>query len=172
MTGVILAGGKSSRMGRDKRSVILPGGLSMEQNCRRILSQSLCSDVVLSGSGGIEDIHPGRGPLAGIEAALHNTSSDLVFFLPCDMPFVTPAQVNLLLRSALREPHRPSIAMSPYMEPLFAVVPSTWKTLISNAIAMGHLKVGRLWIDCGFTPVRLPFGKLLIDVDYPEDIPA
>lgn len=172
MTGIILAGGESSRMGRDKRSIILPGGLSMREKSKSILTRSLCRDVFVSGPGGIEDIHPGKGPLAGIEASLHKMSSDFVLFLPCDMPFVTPEQVNLLIQSSVRTPYHPSVAMSPYMEPLFAVIPVSWKALISNAIAMGHLKVGKLWFDCGFTPVRLPFGKLLLDVDYPEEIPA
>ncbi len=172
MTGVILTGGKSSRMGRDKRSIILPGGFSMEENCRRTLTRSLCSDVVASGPGGIEDIHKNKGPLAGIEAVLHEVSDEFVLFIPCDMPFVTPEQVNILIKSSLRTPYLPAIAMSPYMEPLFAVVPVFWKTRISNAIAMEHLKVGKLWLDCGFTPVRLPFSKLLSDVDYPEEIPA
>ncbi len=120
MTGVILAGGKSSRMGRDKRSIILPGGLSMGEKSKRILTLSLCKDVVVSGPGGIEDIHPGKGPLAGIEASLHEVSGEFALFLPCDMPFVTPEQVSLLIQSS----------------------------------------------------ERIPYGNLLMDFDYPEDLPA
>lgn len=170
--GVVLAGGKSSRMGRDKKSVILPNGFSMEENTLRILNSSNCHQVFVSGIGEIPDIHPCRGPLGGIEAVLNVLHSDCILFLPCDMPFVKPFQVDTMITRFLQSPHLPAVAMAPYMEPLFAAVPVSWREMVSNAVAIGHLKVGKFWRDTGFTPVMISDGELLKDADFPREVPA
>lgn len=172
MNGVVLAGGKSTRMGTDKRSIVLPNGLSMQQNAVSILKSSRCSKIFVSGSGALMDIHPGMGPLGGIEASLTKLSGSFVMFLPCDMPFVLPSQIDSVISAFLRTPHLPAVAMAPFMEPLFTAVPLCWKTRVANAIKLRHLKVGKLWMDCGFTPVRIPDGNLLKDTDYPYEIPC
>lgn len=170
--GVVLAGGKSGRMGKDKRTMILTSGMSMEENALRILSSSSCSDVFTSGPGGITDIHPGKGPMGGIEAVLHALKDNCVMFLPCDMPLVMPHQVDRIIRCFIQRPHLPSVAFAPNMEPLVAVVPASWGEMISNAVALGHLKIGKFWQDCGFTPVKIPEGYLLKDADHPWELPA
>ena len=170
--GVVLAGGKSGRMGRDKRAVILSSGLSMEQNALKILSSSSCIDVFTSGPGGIADIHSGHGPMGGIEAALHALHDHCVMFLPCDIPLVKPHQVDRIIKCFIQRPHLPSVAFAPNMEPLIAVVPASWGEMISNAVVLGHLKMGKFWQDCGFTPVKIPEGYLLKDADHPWELPA
>ncbi len=170
--GVVLAGGKSDRMGTDKRKVILSSGLSMEENALRILSSAGCSNVNTSGPGGITDIHSGKGPMGGIEAAMHVFKDNGVMFLPCDMPLVMPYQVGRIIRCFIQRPHLPSVAFAPNMEPLVAVVPPSWGEMISNVVALGHLKMGKFWQDCGFTPVRIPEGHLLKDADHPWELPA
>ncbi len=170
--GVVLAGGKSSRMGRDKRKVILSSGLSMEDNAMQILNSSRCTRSFVSGPGGIPDIHPGRGPMGGIEAALHELRGSCLMFLPCDMPFVIPHQVDRIIRCFTLSPRLPAVAMAPLMEPLFAVVPTSWGERVSNAVTLGHLKVGKFWQDCGFTQVIIPEECLLKDADYPWEVSA
>lgn len=95
-TAVILAGGKSSRMGFDKQ-------LLMEDD-RRILETVIdtlkqeFSDILIvtakpqlyEGMGVrlCSDLYPGRGPLAGVHAALHHARSQYIYLLACDMPVV------------------------------------------------------------------------------------
>ena len=95
-TAAILAGGKSSRMGFDKQ-------LLMEDD-RRILETVIetlkqeFSDILIvtakpqlyEGMGVrlCGDLYPGRGPLAGIHAALLDARSQYVYLLACDMPVV------------------------------------------------------------------------------------
>ena len=96
-TAAILAGGKSSRMGFDKQ-------LLMEDD-RRILERVIdtlkqeFSDIVIvtarpelySGMGVrlFRDEYQGKGPLAGVHAALHHARSRYVYLLACDMPVVS-----------------------------------------------------------------------------------
>jgi molybdopterin-guanine dinucleotide biosynthesis protein A len=44
--------------------------------------------VEVSGARLVEDLHPGRGPLAGIEAALHACDADALLVVGCDLPFL------------------------------------------------------------------------------------
>jgi len=171
-SGAVLAGGRSSRMGKDKGKILLAGGITMENNAICTLGSSLYGPVFLSGPGGIPDIHPGKGPLGGIEAVLNCTYGSCTVFLPCDMPFVKPFLIHRMLECYFRSPFRPAVAMAPFMEPLFSVVPNFWKERVSNAMQKGHLKVGKFWIDCGFTPVTVSECHLVKDVDHPWEVPA
>lgn len=94
VSGYVLAGGKSSRMGRDKALLDFAG----EPLALRAVSKlrMVCADVhILSSRVELEafaplvsDVHPGCGPLGGMEAALLHTSREWCLFLAVDMPFV------------------------------------------------------------------------------------
>jgi len=93
--GVILAGGRSARMGRDK--VLLQiHGLPMASRLARLLA-TLTDEIVIASSEKrpaleslghpvIPDLFPGQGPLAGLHAALKHTHRPLVLLLACDLP--------------------------------------------------------------------------------------
>jgi len=99
--GAVLAGGKSSRMGTDK-SLVQLGGVRLIERAVETLRQ-VCTEVVILGSNPaleiygplVRDLHPGCGPLGGIEAALAHSRLEWNLLLPVDMPFVPTA----LLRS-------------------------------------------------------------------------
>jgi molybdopterin-guanine dinucleotide biosynthesis protein A len=83
--GVILAGGRSLRMGRDKTRLRL-GGKSFLRIIRGVVQNAGFPCRVLR-----RDRNPGLGPLGGIETALASTRARAVLLLSCDMPFVTEA---------------------------------------------------------------------------------
>ena len=93
--GAILAGGQSSRMGRDKSALVLGGvsvlervGSSMAPLVGRI---RVIGDQVTESRGYAvqPDLRPGLGPLSGIHAALTTAESSTVLVVACDLPFVT-----------------------------------------------------------------------------------
>ena len=95
-SGFVLAGGKSSRMGRDKALLELAGAplimraLAILRNAglRRAIAGAH-SDLSVFGSL-VQDnaFASGRGPLSGICAALAVTQARYAVFLPIDMPFL------------------------------------------------------------------------------------
>jgi molybdopterin-guanine dinucleotide biosynthesis protein A len=98
--GYVLAGGRSSRMGRDKALLELVGKplvLHAVVKLRRV-----CIDVSILGSDPaldayaplVKDLHPGCGPIGGMEAALLHSRHDWNMFLPVDMPFVPSAYLR------------------------------------------------------------------------------
>ncbi len=94
ITALIMAGGMSSRMGRDKALVRLNGETLVERAARR--SSKVFCEVMISGpdehmvSGFpfVKDEYQNMGPMAGLLAGLEASKTNWIFALPCDSPFV------------------------------------------------------------------------------------
>ena len=80
---VILAGGKSRRMGRDKRTLRV-GNRTFLSHTKAALSEAGWKARVVA-----KDLKPGLGPLGGIATALRKTTHSRVLFVGCDMPFLS-----------------------------------------------------------------------------------
>jgi molybdenum cofactor guanylyltransferase len=102
-TGVILAGGESRRMGRDKLPLKI-GDVTLLDRVHNALT-SRCAEILVVGCKGyapagarcIPDLRTGEGPLAGIEAGLLTARNRQVFVGAGDMPFITGDLVGYLL---------------------------------------------------------------------------
>ena len=93
-TAVILAGGKSTRMGFDKQLLKINERRlidSLRRKLRLLFDEIIVvtnkSEYYLGFSDKItKDIIVGKGPLSGIHAGLSEASSQYVYFIACDMP--------------------------------------------------------------------------------------
>jgi molybdopterin-guanine dinucleotide biosynthesis protein A len=112
--GLVLAGGRSSRMGRDKAALVHPDGRSLARRCCDLLREAGCESVVLSLRhdqeipAGLDDLEVVRdpvgdsqGPIAGIVTGmrLHPDADWLV--LACDLPRLDPLTLTHLVSSKL-----------------------------------------------------------------------
>ncbi|GFO56708.1 hypothetical protein GMSM_37150 [Geomonas sp. Red276] len=108
VTAVILAGGQSRRMGRNK--AVLPyGGVPLIERIYRQVNE-LCADTVVVTNTPelypflpcpkVKDLYPGMGPLAGIHAALTHSRTRYILTVACDMPWISPALFRALAREA------------------------------------------------------------------------
>jgi molybdopterin-guanine dinucleotide biosynthesis protein A len=102
--GVVLAGGASRRMGRDKAALELRGRPLLAWVVEA-LSAAFGGVVVVGppersalvpGVQVVTDAYPSQGPLGGIATALRHASSGRVFVAACDMPFLQPALARYL----------------------------------------------------------------------------
>jgi molybdopterin-guanine dinucleotide biosynthesis protein A len=107
ISGILLAGGRSTRMGRNK-GMIRIGDLLMYQYPLRIL-ESLCDEILISTCQPltIEEDHeqvcdevPGTGPAGGIMTCLQRSSHDLNIVVSYDMPLLHADLFRLLLENA------------------------------------------------------------------------
>ena len=101
---IILAGGRSSRMGADKASLRF-GDETMLQRITRTIKQ-VADDVVVvarreqdvpAGVCVVHDPVEDLGPLAGIAAGLAASTTDLNIVIACDMPLIKPAVLQRLV---------------------------------------------------------------------------
>jgi len=97
-TAIILAGGRSSRMGQDK-ALLSVDGETMLQRTVTLAKAAGCDEVLISRNEPcfIPDIFVAAGPLAGIQSALMHASADRCLVLAIDIPLLSPALVRLLL---------------------------------------------------------------------------
>ncbi len=104
VTGVILAGGRSSRMGRNK-ALLEFGGSPLIETVYRTMAGLFDQVVVVTNDPEdyqflpcpkIPDIFVGGGSMAGIHAGLSWSSTQRIFVAACDMPFLDPGVVRAL----------------------------------------------------------------------------
>ena len=103
MYGLLLAGGKSSRMGQDKAELQICG-VSLLQQGEEVLSHSLCQQVLISRNcgAGIKDRFSGLGPLAGIDAAIQQIDDGAwLTVMPVDMPLISAEHLIELQQQAM-----------------------------------------------------------------------
>ena len=129
LTGFILAGGQSSRMGRDKALLPLGSQRLIEVVIERI--RPLVEQVVVIGNPRniqplqarlvhkvLTDLKPDCGPLMGIYTGLIHTQTALNVFVPCDMPWVESRLIERLTQTC-----REGAAVAASLHPLEGVQP-------------------------------------------------
>ncbi|RYG73566.1 molybdenum cofactor guanylyltransferase [Lentibacillus lipolyticus] len=107
VNGIVLAGGKSSRMGTNKSLLPIDGKPSITHVTNELKKFSQQTAVITNDPASYtfleldmySDRYEGMGPLAGIEAGLHYSSADVCAFAACDMPFIDRKVYRLLLQS-------------------------------------------------------------------------
>jgi molybdopterin-guanine dinucleotide biosynthesis protein A len=98
-TGIVLAGGRSSRMGRDK-AALERGGRTLLDATIALLTQAGASRVLVSGErpahAGIPDV-AARGPVGGLGSVLAHCGDGAVVVLPVDMPLLRVDAIHALV---------------------------------------------------------------------------
>ncbi len=96
VSGVILAGGNSRRMGTNKALVKWRGKAlfewvfsAMSFVCDEIIISSNSDPGLFPGYWLVPDLHPGIGPIAGLESGLFHANNNLVLFASCDTPLLS-----------------------------------------------------------------------------------
>ncbi|MBL7127967.1 MAG: molybdenum cofactor guanylyltransferase [Ignavibacteria bacterium] len=105
ITGIILSGGKSKRMGMNK-SLLKIGNKSLIEIINELLS-GLFANIILSTNEpqlykflklkSFKDIYINKGPLSGIHSGLINSKTNKNFIISCDMPFMTSEMIEYLV---------------------------------------------------------------------------
>ncbi|MHC4499868.1 MAG: molybdenum cofactor guanylyltransferase [Planctomycetota bacterium] len=148
-TAIIMAGGDSTRMGRDKSMLPVNGRPMIKYICDKlsphfdqvIVSANEASRYALLGVPVVPDRIAGRGPLMGIASALAAAASDVNFVLACDVPEFDMGLVRRMLRQCRdHDAVVPRTGGSQY-EPLFAVYSKSALSAIEQALSSGKTRV-------------------------------
>lgn len=146
ITGIILAGGKSSRMGQDKGLLELKGKPLVEYSIEAL--KPLCSEIIIIANSddykqfGVpvySDIYINKGPLGGIYTGLKNSKSETNIILSCDTPFITSEYLKWLISK-----HSTSITFSTWgdkIHPLASIFDRSTIDSIKDLIEKDQLKM-------------------------------
>lgn len=112
ITGIILAGGKSTRMGENK-ALLKFNGLTIIERVTNVI-KSIFPKVIMITNTPEEydflnvtmhkDIYEYRGPLAGIQSGLTYTTSEKNFIISCDVPLLEESMIKYLINFRTEKP--------------------------------------------------------------------
>ena len=149
VTGVILAGGSSSRMGRNK-ALLEVDGVPMVTRIYRTLAGLFHEVIVVTNSPldydvlpcrKVPDIYLDTGSIAGLHSALVHSSSAHSFVTACDMPYIEPDLIRYLCDMRMGD-HDAVVPFSEGgQEPLHALYSSACRDVFEDAIRQGERKI-------------------------------
>jgi molybdopterin-guanine dinucleotide biosynthesis protein A len=148
---IVLAGGRSTRLGRDKASEPLLGRSLLQHVLDRI--SGLVDELIIVRAPRqalpeidtalqlrvVDDLYPGRGPLGGIYTGLHAARTGRCLAVACDMPLLS----RLLLGELLRRSAECDVVMPviEFPEPLHAVYARSCVEAMRERLDSGQLKI-------------------------------
>ncbi len=160
--GAVLAGGRSTRMGRDK-SLLPLGGQSLIEHAVQLMQQHFERVVIVSDFPEryaflrlqiIPDQFRGIGPLGGIHAALVNSDTDMVFVSSCDTPLVPSRLIGHLLE--IDSPRRARIPrLHGELQPLFGLYERSLLVPMRSSISRGDFSVQNFLKTIDYLPVDI-----------------
>ena len=161
---LLLAGGKSSRMGTNKAELLYEGRSFLEN----IIEKAKClglKKIYISGYQGnyddvqvVYDIYPEIGPLGGLHAGLMSAQTSYCLVLPVDIPQIPVTFLEELIK--LHEQQTIDMEMpllverEGFLEPLIGIYPVTMKNFIEERIAAGNFSVFRMIKEWGYVGVQ------------------
>ena len=175
-SAVILAGGRSSRFGRDKSLLRVDNNeLLLERSLRRwgdmfdevvIVSDSGCK-FDIAGVTEVRDIYPCRGPLGGVHAGLTAVRNQWIFVAACDMPSIEKIFIQRLFDAVSGD----SRVILPYhngiIEPLCALYHIDCLPFAEKMISMDSNCILDMY---EMIPVHyLEAENCFFNINYPED---
>jgi len=148
VTGVILAGGQSSRMGSNKALLPYRGGRFIESIYRQLsghfeelmLVTNTPEQYAFLGCRMARDLHPGMGALAGLHAGLYHSRTPHIFAVACDMPYLN----DTLIRALLARRHQADVVIPESgdgLEPLHAVYGAGCLPAMEQALLDGRRRI-------------------------------
>lgn len=143
--GVVLAGGRSTRMGEDKSRLVVKGVPLWERQAS-LLKEVAVQEVLVSGSMSgpwagsslrvVQDDLPRIGPVAGIFSALRELPADFIVVVAVDMPCMDSGFLSSLLREAIRQGVGVVPRVDGRWEPLAAVYTRSVLPLLKERIRL------------------------------------
>ena len=149
-TGIILAGGKSSRMGEDKGLVLL-NGKPMIQYVIEALKEVVSNIIIISNNASYNkfcvpvysDLIKDKGPVGGICTGLYHSTTELNFCICCDVPMISSDFIFWLLNKS----GNASITLPMYKDKIQQMIGVYSKQVLSNfkeSTEKEHLKLSQV----------------------------
>ncbi|MDV2452082.1 molybdenum cofactor guanylyltransferase [Xanthomonas hortorum] len=170
--GVVLAGGRSSRMGQDK--ALLPWrGRPLVAHMQALLRDAGALDVVISGDrpgyAGIADAQPDLGPLGGLASVIeHVADATTLIVVPVDMPLLSKP----LLDRLLAPPDQRCVAFEDEMLPMRVcvdgVVREVLSALMAGAASSRSLRALQRSLQCHRVAVTASERGAFVNCNTPE----
>ena len=180
VTGYVIAGGRSERLGQDKRRLKIDGVTLLQRACN-LLNDLLQQEPFVVGDSlaelGIDrtritpDAAPDCGPLGGLVAALELCSSGWALVLAVDLPLMRLEDLHRLIETREEQFDLLTLCMSDLPEPLAAIYHKRTLTFWRERLHGGELGLIDGIRQLQWKAVTLPpDSKSLANVNNPDDL--
>ncbi|MDP2938929.1 MAG: molybdenum cofactor guanylyltransferase [Candidatus Omnitrophota bacterium] len=154
MNAIILAGGKSRRMGFDKAFIKIEGMPIIKRELS--LLKKIFKEVIIVTNGLdkyrgfkkvsiIKDVIPERGPLGGIYSGLISSNSLYNFVVACDMPFINEALIKYMIKN--KESYDIILPkINGRYHPLFGIYNKRCLPIIKHMLEQNRLKISDIFL--------------------------
>lgn len=182
VAGIVLAGGRSTRMGRDKAAIEIAGSSLLQRTALRLAAA--VDEVVVVGRSGqqlpaldvpvpvliVRDRYPNTGPLGGIATGMQASEAAAFVAVACDMPLLEGELVRRLV--ALREEADAVVPVGPdgRDQPLCAVYGRTCLPAIERCLHEGSFRVTSFYSRCRVRRVHVDDPLPFSNVNTPDDL--
>lgn len=175
-TGIILSGGKSTRMGADKGLMNYRGKPMIEyilalmsEACTRILIVSSNEEYTQFGHQLVEDEVPDYGPVMGILSGLRRSNTELNLILSCDTPNVTQALMEQL-KDGIQDHDIAAAISSTGIHPLIAVYHKRTMSTFEQAVRAGEHRLRSVISKLNVVEVEVENELIVKNLNRPEDL--
>jgi molybdopterin-guanine dinucleotide biosynthesis protein A len=176
-TAIIMAGGDSTRIGKDKSMLPINGKPMIKHICDQLrphfdqILVSSCdkSEYDFLGVEIIPDRLAGQGPLMGIASALKASANEVNFVIACDIPEVDMSFVRTMLRQVRDyDAVVPTTGPSQY-EPLFAVYKRDILAAVEDALSSGSNRIMDALTSCKVKYIGLTGAQQIKNINTMND---
>lgn len=185
ISGIILAGGKSTRMGTDKALLKL-GPYYIIERISLVLRTMVDEIIIVTdrperyakyGDRTTFDIMPGNGPMGGIHAGLVQAAHPWVLVTACDLPFISTSIGRLMIQCAANY----DVVVPRYrgsFEPLYALYNKSCIDVFEQRLVKGLVKITRLFEEFyarvleeeEMLQVESHLERVFFNLNTPEDV--
>jgi molybdopterin-guanine dinucleotide biosynthesis protein A len=181
--GIVLAGGRSRRMGTPKAWLGWHGSTLLRRTCG-VVARGVGGPVVVVRAPGqelpelpddivvVDDAREGQGPLQGLLAGLEAVDCEVAFAASTDMPFLHPRFVAAVCNAA-RDADAAVPHLGGFRQPLAAAYRTALTPLVGELVANGQMKPAFLFERCDTRWLdELPHPESVRNLNEPQDYEA
>ena len=178
----ILAGGQARRLGGVAKGLVTVGGEPIVARQLRVVAPLVAASAIVAGEPApyaavaaefdtllVRDRDPGRGPLAGLDAALAGLDCDAVIVLACDMPLIDRALIRVL-RDHLPAARALVARVDGRPQPLAARYHRSLAPIVKARLDADALKMMALLDELAPCYLDVSDGRALMNVNTPDDL--
>lgn len=155
VSAILVAGGKSRRLGQDKRFIQIGGQTLFDRSLATL--ESLFSEVIVvvaeksqslnvQGALLVSDLIPDRGSLGGLYTGLSYATHPRAFVIACDMPFLNPSIIRYLVEiDSQADVVMPKLATG--LQPMHAVYSTRCVSVLEEMARTMRLRVHEITVN-------------------------
>ncbi len=179
ITGIILVGGKSRRMGAEKAFLLHQNIPLIEHSINAL--EKVTSEIILVGGDDaytkfgkrlVTDIYPNAGPLGGLYTGLHHSKTQKNLVLACDTPLINEVVLQLLIDEV--EAHVDGVQLQHKMQkmPLIGLYKDSCKLQLQRELETGERKLQTAIAKLNMKTVDVPVNLVhcTLNVNTPDDL--